>query len=440
MHERRFWIVLAVLGLTGATSGRQAQAAFPESDLGVSTPDISWTDLAAPTSLTAAEEASAAGAILARRFNPAMAFGHRDIWPVSLSYTWADGANLMAAVVDNQGQTLSEYEALPNQSLIDDDWGDLPTTDADGNNIRYSIDAPGDDRSERGLSSWRRRWRAIMGGDPLDRTMPAGSQYAPTQHAHLFWLNRDKGLLAIQYWFFFPYNEWINHHEGDWEHINVILRGPSRLANDNGWHPVGYQFFFHEFVSEPKEVMRVSGADPREDHVVVYTGGKSRLLHWSGLQSGGSYPLPGVFDNVGGGITGFRASEDVSGPERFIRPEDFNVVMLPEPERLDVGLRPELTWLRLDLFAGQAHMYENPLSMNGMTFGTVPRQPARQGTWNGKWSPLVWQGGFALAKNATTLPKGWQTLRQPFVETPSHLLARPSPGRAKSKRKALDPR
>ena len=176
MHERRFWTVLVVLGLTGATSGRQAQSAFPESDLAVSTPDISWTDLAAPTSLTAAEEASAAGAILARRFNPAMAFGHRDIWPVSLSYTWADGANLMAAVVDNQGQTLSEYEALPNQSLIDDDWGDLPTTDADGNNIRYSIDAPGDDRSERGLSSWRRRWRAIMGGDPLDRTMPAGSQ------------------------------------------------------------------------------------------------------------------------------------------------------------------------------------------------------------------------------------------------------------------------
>jgi len=158
---------------------------------------------------------------------------------------------------------------------------------------------------------------------------------------------------------------------------------------------------------------------------VVYTGGKSRFLRWTGLQSGGSYPLPAVFENVGGGITGFRASEDVANPERFIRPEDFEIVMLPEPERLDVGLRPELTWLRLDFYAGQAQMFENPLSMNGMTFGTVPRQPARQGTWNGQWSPLLWDGETRLATNATLLPRGWQALSNPTREAPTSLWSRP---------------
>lgn len=431
MQERGLSVLLAVLAaaLTGR-GGLPTRAAFADTE-GSTAAVVSWRDLASPSPLTPAEEARPAGAILARRFNPAMAFGHRDIWPVSLRYAWADGSPLNADVVDEQGQVLRQYEALSNDRLTTDDWGDMPTHDAEGNAIRYSVDAPGDDRSERGVSSWRRRWRAIMSGDPLDRTTPAGLQFAPTQHAHLFWLNRDKGLLAIQYWFYFPYNEWINHHEGDWEHINVILRGPSRLTDDTPWHPVGYQFFFHEFVHEPKQVVRVGGSDPREDHVVVYTGGKSQFLRWSGLQSGGSYPLPAVFANVGGGITGFRASEDVSNPERFIRPEDFSLVMLPEPERLDVGLHPELTWLRLDLFAGQAHMFENPLSMNGMTFGTVPRQPARQGAWNNQWSPLVWDSETVLAKNVATLPKNWVALTEPPKQANTPLLARPGQRRVK---------
>jgi hypothetical protein len=425
MRKRGPSVFIAVLAASLTGSGNHSAWAAKNGPLAETVPAVAWRDLASPAPLTAAEEANPAAAALARRFNPAMAFGHRDIWPVSLRYSWADGSNLTAAVVDDQGKTLREYEALTNDRLANDDWGDLPTTDSEGNRIRYSVDAPGDDRSERGVSFWRRRWRAIMGGEPLDRTTPAGLQYAPTQHAHLFWLNREMGLLAIQYWFYFPYNEWINHHEGDWEHINVIVRGSSRLTNDNGWRPVGYQFFFHEFVTEPKQVVRVGGSDPREDHVVVYTGGRSRFLRWSGLQSGGSYPLPGSFENVGGGITGLRASEDVANPERFIRPEDFDVVVLPEPERLDVGLRPELTWLRLDFFAGQAHMYENPLSMNGMTFGTVPRQPARQGTWNGQWSPLVWQGESHVADTAVMLPKGWRALVTPLNEAPTSLLARP---------------
>ena len=27
----------------------------------------------------------------------------------------------------------------------------------------------------------------------------------------------------LQYWFFYPYNDAGNKHEGDWEHINVVI-------------------------------------------------------------------------------------------------------------------------------------------------------------------------------------------------------------------------
>ncbi len=37
--------------------------------------------------------------------------------------------------------------------------------------------------------------------------------------------------LVIQYWFFYPYNDFGNDHEGDWEHINVVVRRPGDHAH-----------------------------------------------------------------------------------------------------------------------------------------------------------------------------------------------------------------
>ncbi len=434
MIRRRPAVSITVVAVALASSAMSARAAVvqPQSP---AAPVQSWRDIADPAPLTPAEEARAAGAVLARRYNPAMAFAHKDIWPVPVRYAWADGASLMARVLDEQGRTVHEYEALPHHKLAADDWGDLPDTDGSGRSLQYFVDAPGDDRKEQGLSNWRHRWRAIMNGDPMANAPPEALDYAPTQHAHVSWFNRDKGLLALEYWFYYPYNEWINHHEGDWEHITVILRGPSRLTSDAGWRPVGYLFFFHEFLYEPQNVVRVGGSDPREDHVLVYVGGKSRFLRWQGIQSGASYPLPGIYPAVGGGITGLRADEDVREPARFVRPEEFAIVMLPEPDRLDVGLHPELTWLRLDFFAGQAVMFQNPLALNGMGFGSAPRQPARQAQWNHRWSPLVWTGQAQVSRHAPLLPDGWKTLHNaPGGEDSNVAARRPARKRTRANR------
>ncbi len=391
-------------------------------------PPLTWGDLAQPTPLSAEEESLATTAGLAGRFNPAMALPTRDIWPVEVRYAWNDGSDLKARVVGSDGRVMRDYVALARDKLAGHEWGDLAETDAQGNRIDYYVDAPGDDRAEQGVTGWRRRWRSIMGGNAATHEPPRALDYPPTQYAHLFWFNRSKGLLAIQYWFYYPYNEWINHHEGDWERINVILRGPSRLTDKASFRPVGYQYFFHCWTYEPTQVVRIRGESAREDHVVVYAGGFSQFLLWSGWNSGGSYPLPALFPAVGGGLGKWRPPEDTTKPARFIRPEDFKIIVLPEPERLDVVANPDLAWLRLSFYAGQPQMYRNPLKLNRAVFGEAPQQPARQSGWNAITNPPYWVQTPRFQPDLLRLPRGWGAV----VDAPRRvydLAARRSPVR-----------
>src|SRR6266700_3513108 len=306
--------------------------------------------------LSADEEADPFALELARRFNPAMALPAGDgPWPVSVSYTWSDGADLLSRSLDQAGTEVARAVATRNQDLRDGaGWGDLPARDPQGRTLEYFIDAPGDDAVNAGAgaaggSGWRRRWRELAGSDP------ARSRFPPTQYAHLFWLDRTRGLLAIQYWFFFPFNEWINHHEGDWEHVNIIVEGPSSFAPGASFRMVAQQYFFHGWRHEPARVLRIGG-----DHVVVFTGGRGHLLWWAGTQSGGSYPLPARYPGAGGSFGPLSVDDDTRQPGRFLGPELFHVVLLPEPARLDTRAHPELSWLRLRFFAGQPRMFNNP--------------------------------------------------------------------------------
>jgi hypothetical protein len=36
--------------------------------------------------------------------------------------------------------------------------------------------------------------------------------------------------LVLQYWFFYPFNDGTNNHEGDWEHVSVIITTPAKSA------------------------------------------------------------------------------------------------------------------------------------------------------------------------------------------------------------------
>lgn len=345
------------------------------------------------------EEQVAATGELAARFNPAMAFPSRDIWPVDVSYAWHDGSPLVARV--KRGLRTVEREARSATDLGRHAWGDLPGSDPDGRNISYGIDAPGDDELENGVSRWVTRWRAINGGDVADdrvRTAP----YPPTQYAHVFWVDRKAGQLGIQYYFFYPYNEWLNHHEGDWEHINVVLQGPSRLTPGARFRVLRYEFFFHDWSMIPRQVMMSS--EPGE-HVTVFVGGHGRVLAWSGEQSGGSYPMPAVYRHAGGGPHVFRATEDASRPKRFVPASGFRIVMLPEPERLD-GTRPELGWLKIDMRIGQSRMSRNPPFVEAGGSGSPPKQPAHSAGWDRCRMKPPW-GHDEPLPGARSIPPEW---------------------------------
>ena len=70
----------------------------------------------------------------------------------------------------------------------------------------------------------------------------------------------------------------------------------------------------------------------------------------------------------------------------------FEVVMLPEPARLDARAHPELSWLRLPFFAGQPRVFGNPPLVDRFGGGEPPRQPARRADWNAIGSRPLWSG------------------------------------------------
>jgi len=48
----------------------------------------------------------------------------------------------------------------------------------------------------------------------------------PTVYAHVATERDYPGELSLQYWFFYPFNDWNNKHEGDWEMIQLVFRAP----------------------------------------------------------------------------------------------------------------------------------------------------------------------------------------------------------------------
>ena len=82
------------------------------------------------------------------------------------------------------------------------------------------FDFPGHDEA-----SWR---AAYHSSDPTVSTI----------YAHPFIDERTTGgerrfTLVVQYWFFYPFNDGPNNHEGDWEHINVAITTRAQAVSDS---------------------------------------------------------------------------------------------------------------------------------------------------------------------------------------------------------------
>ena len=204
--------------------------------------------------------------------------------------------------------------------------------------------------------------------------------------------------LVLQYWFFYPYNDAGNIHEGDWEHINVVVspraNGKEPLTDVTMRHlleqaaapeefvinRVEYYFHYWVFIADYmkpnlyapraewereiatlreervgerevwRQIRRQAYLDEAETrlnlHPIVFIGGDNRGLQQLlakpsrlGRASHGSYPFPGLYKDVGPQATGELVStrwDIFRDPPESTASEAHKVVRLDNPDRLEI--------------------------------------------------------------------------------------------------------
>ena len=368
---------------------------------------------------------------LAKKFNPAMGFYGDSIWPVDHRYLWSQGSPLKRRVYRKKGW-FWKYERteilLPASELSERAWAYYP--DREGDFLyKYYIDGPGENLGPGAKEmSWEKEFRRIQG----EWRNPQKAAFPPTQYAHFYWKDWKKGLLVIQYWFYYPFNKYINNHEGDWEHINVVLKlegeGEERFRPDLPLQrPLWYEYYFHQFHIRLATPTRI-GDKKGGDHPLVLVGGKGELWipriqnklgwwnpfplyydRWEGNYSGGSYPFLGYYESTGGqGI--FRKSEEIPRIERWIHPGEFQIILLDEPWAVDYQKHPELSWLNLDFYSGNWDDQYNNFVLQMAGAGIAPLQPARKTTWNSRLPRPQWNLWSASRLRLANPPKHWKIL------------------------------
>ena len=197
-------------------------------------------------------------------------------------------------------------------------------------------------------------------GDPLD----AGCSYeqwfnriaagkATTAYAHIV---EEQGKLALQYWFYYPFNDWNNKHESDWEMIQLVFDAPT-AEEALGRTPELVGYSQHE--GAESATWDDEKLEKRDGHPVVYPGAGSHSNQFvQSLYLGHSAQ------------TGF-GCDDTRGPTHY---EQAQVVVVPSEA---TGPDDSLAWLGYLGHWGQ--------EVSGPNSG--PTGPTFKGQWT---EPITW--------------------------------------------------
>jgi hypothetical protein len=129
---------------------------------------------------------------------------------------------------------------------------------------------------------------------------------SPTVYAHVVSERDRPGHVALQYWFFYPFNDFNNLHEGDWEMIQLVFDAPTaRAALATRPAEVGY--------SSHEGAERASWGDDKLElvagtHPVVYVAAGSHANKFTSALYLGSSAEQGV------------GCDDTRGPHTDVRP------------------------------------------------------------------------------------------------------------------------
>lgn len=128
-------------------------------------------------------------------------------------------------------------------------------------------------------------WFLDQPGNPLDpgcdyetffRQRSAG--IAPTVYARVATDPEHPDRLALQYWFFYSYNDWNDKHEGDWEMVQVVLPAAT-VEQALQVQPESVAYAQHE--GSQVAAWGSPGLTTVGDHPVVYPGEGSHAAYYA---------------------------------------------------------------------------------------------------------------------------------------------------------------
>ncbi len=184
-----------------------------------------------------------------------------------------------------------------------------------------------------------------------------GETFEPTMYARLVAEGAHPFALALQYWFFYPYNDFNNKHEGDWEMIQLVFDADSaQEALTEGPVRVGYSQ--HEGAEEA-----VWGDEKLElldgTHPVVYPSAGSHANYFESSLFLGRSAAQGV------------GCDDTSAPSEDVEPR---VLLVSTAEEAYLRAYP---WLAFEGRWGE----KQPSFYNGPTGPNTKPQWAYPITW-----------------------------------------------------------
>ncbi len=173
---------------------------------------------------------------------------------------------------------------------------------------------------------------------------------------------------VVQYKYFYPYNDWWNNHEGDWQGIDVVVSS----SDPNTATILGVEYRFHKvwvnyykdwgsnpglttnFVFNPHESVRLS----QGTHPVVYVGAGSHAAYPVGGKINVFNALEIISDRIPGSVSGDGSNEYMTHTGLVLSTqaddnhsnlwERYDLQLLPEPDLNNtdnMGLDPAMSWL-----------------------------------------------------------------------------------------------
>jgi hypothetical protein len=218
-----------------------------------------------------------------------------------------------------------------------------PSADDLVNRFEYHLDFPGN---------------ALDPGCDYNRwaqRLTEGSE--PAVYAHVV---GEQGKVAVQYWFFYPFNDFNNTHEGDWEMIQLVFDAPDAAAALDA-EPLEVGYSSHEGAEradwDDDKLERV-GARP-----VVYPAAGSHANKYDEALWLGSSAEAGV------------GCDDTRGPHREVSPR---VETIPSDRDAAAKAYP---WIEFEGRWGELQ----EAFFNGPTGPNLKRQWTEPITWSEDW-------------------------------------------------------